>query len=83
MNNLKLPVTPLNMFIVNPDMAGGRDFLLNNNGSSFYDACKRKSIADSQRLHLQGSYVWGKALANGSTAAATISSSPTRCAIWA
>jgi len=62
---------PINMFVVNPTVAGGNAFILDNGGSSFYDAFQ----IDMHRrltsgLQVQGSYVFGKSIANGSTSSA-------------
>jgi hypothetical protein len=57
---------PLNMFLVNPTVGGGNAFILDNGGSSFYDAFQlevRKRLASG--LQLQGSYVFSKSIANG------------------
>jgi len=57
---------PINMFVVNPTVAGGNAFALDNGGSTFYDAGQlefRKRL--SSGLQVQGSYVFSKSLANG------------------
>jgi hypothetical protein len=57
---------PANMFLVNPTVAGGNAFILDNGGSTFYDALQvevRKRLATG--LQFQASYVFAKSLANG------------------
>jgi hypothetical protein len=56
------------MFVVNPTIAGGGPFLLDNAGSSFYDAAQieiRRRLVSG--LQFQASYVFSKSIANGST----------------
>ncbi len=77
MANLRAAGYPANMFVVNPDVAGGGAFLLTNNGASFYNALQvevRRRMASG--FTIQGSYVWGKALARGSTNSSTDFSTP-------
>ena len=62
---------PINMFVVNPTVAGGNAFVVDNGGSSFYNALQieaRKRLATG--LQFQGSYVFSKSIANGSTSSA-------------
>ncbi len=69
---------PSNLFQVNPTVASGGAFVLDNNGASFYNAFQieiRRRI--SHGLTLQGSYVYGKAEANGSTNSTTDLLQPT------
>jgi len=57
---------PINMFVVNPTVAGGGPFVLDNGGSSAYNALQveaRKRLATG--LQFQASYVFAKSLANG------------------
>jgi hypothetical protein len=57
---------PANMFLVNPTVGGGNAFILDNGGSTFYDALlieARKRL--STGLQFQASYVFSKSLANG------------------
>ena len=77
LTNLTNAGYPVNMFKVNPTIGGGSDFLLNNNGSSFYDAFTAQvNRRLSKGLLIQGSYTFAKALANGATASGTDSSQP-------
>ena len=77
LTNLTNAGYPVNMFKVNPTIGGGSDFLLNNSGSSFYDAFTAQvNRRLSKGLLLQGSYTFAKALANGATASGTDSSQP-------
>ena len=68
---------PANLFFVNPTVAGGGAFIVNNTGSSFYDALQvefRKRM--SHGALAQASYTWGKSLANGATNSSTSSAQP-------
>ncbi len=68
MANLVAAKYPVNMFLVNPTVGGGNAFVLDNGGSSFYDALQvevNKRLATG--LQFQASYVFAKSLANGST----------------
>ncbi len=77
MANLKAAGYPANLFVVNPDVAGGGAYVLTNDGASFYDALQ---IELRHRLTkgftMQGSYTWSKALARGATASSSDSSNP-------
>lgn len=77
MANLKAAGYPANLFVVNPDVAGGGAYVLTNDGASFYDALQ---IELRHRLTsgftIQGSYTWAKALARGATASSSDSSNP-------
>jgi hypothetical protein len=77
MGNLTAAGYPKNMFVVNPDVAGGGAFLLTNDGASFYDALQlevRRRMTNG--FTVQGSYVWSKSLARGSTNSSSDSSTP-------
>ena len=77
MNNLKKAGYPGNFFQVNPTVASGGAFIVNNDGSSFYDALQvevRRRM--SAGMSLQGSYVFSKSLANGATNSSTSSAQP-------
>jgi hypothetical protein len=77
MTNLTNAGYPANFFKVNPTVGGGSANLLNNNGSSFYDAFTAQiNRRMSKGFLLQGSYTFAKALANGATASGTDSSTP-------
>ena len=68
MANLTKLGYPVNMFVVNPTIAGGGPFILANGGSSFYDALQleyRKRM--SSGFSIQGSYTFAKSLVNGSS----------------
>ncbi|HLK65544.1 MAG TPA: carboxypeptidase-like regulatory domain-containing protein [Bryobacteraceae bacterium] len=68
MNNLIKAGFPVNMFQVNPATAGASVFILNNTGSSYYDAGQvelRRRLAAG--LQIDGSYVFSKALSVGAT----------------
>lgn len=70
-------ITP-NFFLVNPTVAGGGSFIVDNSGASYFSAGEvelRRRL--SKGFLLQGSHVWSKSLANGSTSNATDSSQPT------
>jgi hypothetical protein len=69
---------PVNMFVVNPTVAGSGSYIVTNDGSSFYDALQvevRRRL--SHGLMTQGSYVWAKSLTNGPTNSSTSYSQPT------
>jgi hypothetical protein len=79
MANLVAAGYPSNMFVVNPAVAGsgGGAFVLNNQGSSFYDALQveaRRRMASG--FTIQGSYSFAKALVAGASASSTDSSTP-------
>ncbi len=68
---------PANFFKVNPTVGGGSANLVNNNGSSFYDAFTAQvNRRMSKGFLIQGSYTFAKALANGATNSGTDSSTP-------
>ena len=78
MNNLTKANYPVNMFYVNPTVASSGAFIVDNTGSSFYDALQievRRRMA--QGMSIQGSYVFGKSLANGPTNSSSSSFQPT------
>src|SRR5262249_52177586 len=57
---------PTNMFYVNPTVINSGAFIVNNDGSSYYDALQvevRRRM--SAGLSLQGSYAFSKSLING------------------
>ncbi|MBS1859375.1 MAG: carboxypeptidase regulatory-like domain-containing protein [Acidobacteria bacterium] len=77
MNNLTKAGYPANFFVVNPTVGGSGAYLVNNDGSSFYDALQlelRRRF--SAGLQLQASYSFSKSLANGPTNSSTSSSQP-------
>ena len=69
---------PANVFVVNPAVAAGGDYLLTNQGSSNYNALQ---VDFNRRLtsgfQLQGSYVWSHSLVNGSQSSLVDFSQPT------
>ena len=72
MNNLIKAGFPVNMFQVNPATAGSSVFLLNNTGSSYYDAAQfevRRRLAAG--LQVDANYTFAKALAIGATNSST------------
>jgi hypothetical protein len=77
MANLTKAGYPANLFLVNPTVSSSGAFIVNNTGSSFYDALqvevRRRMTAG---LSLQGSYSFAKSLANGPTNSSTSSSQP-------
>jgi hypothetical protein len=83
MANLVKAGYPVNMFLVNPAVAGtsssnGGSYILTNAGSSYYDALQfefRRRMTGG--LLTQFSYAWSKSLANGATASSVDSSQPT------
>jgi uncharacterized membrane protein YuzA (DUF378 family) len=77
MSNLAKAGYQPNFFVVNPTVGGGGAYLVNNDGSSFYDALQlevRRRL--SAGLQLQASYSFSKSLANGPTNSSTSSSQP-------
>src|SRR5262249_58582484 len=69
---------PGNWFVVNPTVASGGAFIVNNDGSSYYDALQvevRRRM--SHGFGIQGSYAFSKSLANGPTNSSTSSAQPT------
>jgi hypothetical protein len=69
---------PVNLFQVNPTVGSGGSFVETNDGSSYYDALQielRRRM--SRGLALQGSYVFGKSLANTATSSSTSVAQPT------
>ncbi len=77
MANLTNAKYPVNFFQVNP-LNGGSANVLTNNGSSFFDALQievRRRMASG--FTINGSYQYGKSIANGATASGTDSSSAT------
>jgi len=68
---------PANMFMVNPAVSGGNSWIIGNWGHSYYDALqfdfRRRMTAG---LMLQGSYTWGKALADGAMSDGAVYSEP-------
>jgi hypothetical protein len=78
LNNLIAAGYPANLFQVNPTVAGGGSFVLNNSGSSYFNALQievRRRL--SRGLTFQGSYQFGKSEANGATGSSSDSSTPT------
>ena len=78
LNNLVAAGYPINFFQVNPTVGSGGAFNLTNSGSSFYNAFQveiRRRL--SHGLTLQGSYVYGKAEANGATNSSSDTLQPT------
>ncbi len=68
---------PRNFFQVNPDAASGGAFILNNDGSSFFDAFEfelRRRL--SKGLLLQSSYVWSHSITDGASASSVDSAQP-------
>ncbi len=68
MANLTAAHYPVNLFVVNPTVAGGNAFVLDNGGSSFYNAAQvevRRRLTTG--LQFQASYVFSKSIANGAT----------------
>jgi hypothetical protein len=77
MGNLTKAGYAANMFLVNPTVNSGGAFIVNNDGSSFYDALQielRRRM--SAGMSVQGSYAFSKSLANGATNSSTSSSQP-------
>lgn len=77
MGNLTKAGYPANFFQVNPTVSSGGAFLVNNDGSSFYDALQvetRRRL--SSGVILQGSYSFSKSLANGAVNSSTSSAQP-------
>jgi len=77
MGNLTRAGYPVNMFYVNPTVINQGAFIVNNTGSSFYDAAQfevRRRL--SAGISMQASYVFSKSLANGATNSSTSSSQP-------
>jgi len=69
---------PANFFLVNPSVNNGGSYVLNNSGSSYYNAGVvevRRRI--SSGVQFQASYTYAKALANGSTSSSSDFSTPT------
>jgi len=69
---------PVNMFVVNPDVANGGSFVLNNSGASYYDALQievRRRLTNG--LQIAGSYQFGKSLTNGAVASSSDFNTPT------
>jgi hypothetical protein len=69
---------PINMFVVNPTVAGASTNVETNNGSSYYDALQielRRRL--SSGLSLQTSYVYSKSLANTASSSSTSAFQPT------
>jgi hypothetical protein len=78
LGNLTRAGYPANFFVVNPTVAGGSAWIMSNDGSSFYDALQVESRRRLSRgLMFQGSYAWGKSLANGATSSSTDADQPT------
>lgn len=61
-----------NAFLVNPDVGSGGSYILNNNGSSYYDALqievRRRTSAG---LTVAGSYTFGKSMQQGSASSSS------------
>jgi hypothetical protein len=69
---------PKNMFVANPDVAGGGAYLLTNLGASYYNALQvefRRRMRSG--VTFQGSYVFSKSLVNGAMSDLADYSSPT------
>jgi Carboxypeptidase regulatory-like domain len=69
---------PVNLFVVNPTVAGASANLETNDGSSFYDALQiemRRRM--SHGISVQSSYVFAKSLSNGPSNSSTSGSQPT------
>ena len=66
-----------NFFVENPAVASGGNYIVQNLGSSFYDALqvevRRRMAAGFQ---IQANYSWSKSLANGATASSNDFSQP-------
>ncbi|MBZ5583167.1 MAG: carboxypeptidase-like regulatory domain-containing protein [Acidobacteriia bacterium] len=78
MTNLTKANYPVNMFFVNPTVGNGGSYLLDNNGSSYYNAFQLELRRRLTRgLQAQTSYVFSKSMANGATNSSTSSSQPT------
>ncbi|HWD00735.1 MAG TPA: TonB-dependent receptor [Candidatus Sulfopaludibacter sp.] len=78
MANLTAAKYPVNMFVVNPDVASGGTFILTNAGASYYNALQfevRRRLTNG--LQISGSYQFAKSMTNGATASSTDFSSPT------
>jgi hypothetical protein len=78
MSSLTKAGYPANFFQVNPTVASGGAFIVNNDGSSFYDALQvetRRRL--SAGIIVQGSYSFSKSLANGPVNSSTSSAQPT------
>ena len=78
LNNLIAAGYPSNLFQVNPTVASGGAYLLNNSGASYFNAFQvevRRRMAKG--FTFQGSYQYGKSEANGATASSSDSSTPT------
>jgi hypothetical protein len=77
MANLTKAGYPANFFQVNPTVASGGAFIVNNDGSSFYDALQvetRRRL--SKGIILQGSYSFSKSLANGAVNSSSSTAQP-------
>ncbi len=77
MANLKSAGYPVNMFVVNPTVAGGGAYVVTNDGSTFYDSLQvelRRRLSNG--MMAQGSYVFAKSLTNGPTNSSTSFSQP-------
>ena len=77
MANLTKAGYPVNFFQVNPTVASGGAFIVNNDGSSYYDALQvevRRRM--SAGMSIQGSYSFSKSLADGATNSSTSSAQP-------
>ncbi|MEO8369328.1 MAG: TonB-dependent receptor, partial [Candidatus Solibacter sp.] len=78
MGNLTRAGYPTNMFYVNPTVINQGAFIVNNDGSTFYDSLQvevRRRMA--QGMSIQGSYVFAKSLANGPVNSGSSSAQPT------
>ncbi len=78
LGNLTAAGYPQNLFQVNPTDASGGSFLLDNSGSSYFNALQievRRRL--SHGITFQGSYQFAKAIANGATGSSSDSSTPT------
>jgi hypothetical protein len=78
MGNLTKAGYPANLFVVNPAVASGGDYLVTNWGKSFYDGMQvefRRRLTTG--LSLSASYVFSKSLADGAVASGSDSGTPT------
>jgi len=78
LNNLIAAGYPANLFQVNPTVASGGSFILDNSGSSYFNAFQieaRRRLA--QGITFQASYQFAKAEANGGTSNGADSAQPT------
>jgi hypothetical protein len=78
LNNLIAAGYPANLFQVNPTVASGGAYILDNSGASYYNALQiefRRRLA--QGITFQASYTFSKAEAVGATSSSSDSAQPT------